>query len=383
MVLRSDPRAQTAPASRAPAARPAAGRSWGVDLARAFAAAAVVVIHACAAGGAAVSAGTVTLREVASFAVPFFLATSATFAVRSINENRSAWAVVRQRLGRLLLPYAAWSVIYVGLKALSARLADDPERLDALFRDPGRLVLLGGASVQLYFLPMLATGIVLLPFVDSLTRRLRYRADAIGFAALALVPYWFLGWTGNAYDIATATGLRDWIDPERTRALDAVVRVLVVALVWALRLLPYLALGVVVRVFALDRARPRWLLAAAALAFVTVEVAFRPFQPLLLRELAVSFPLLLVGFGLRSPRAGSIVERAVSSIAKHSFGIFLAHTAVLQVVQDLADRADAGFLSTITPAKVALTAVPTFLLAWLGAAIIDRIRPLRRLLVAG
>lgn len=363
--------------------RPSAARSWGVDLGRALAAVAVVVIHACASGAGVVSSGAATLRELVSFAVPFFLATSAFFAVRSISTTRSAWSISRARLGRLLLPFVAWTVIYIGLKAVSAQLADEPDRLKTLFRDPGRLVFLGGASVQLYFLPMLAVGMLLLPLVDAVARRLRYRADAIGFAAVSLVPYWYLGWNGNAYDIATATAFRDLVSPDRTRAVDAVVRLLLVGLAWAARLLPYLALAVVVRVYRLDRERPRWLLAAAAALFLAVEVLNRPFQPYILRELAVSFTLLVLCFAVPSPRAGALVGRAVDNIAKHSFGIFLAHTAVLQVVQDLVDKAKPGYLDTITPTKVVLTAVPTFLLAWLGAGIISRVRPLRKLLVAG
>ena len=380
MVLQRDLPATSSLPALSP---PRAGRSWGVDFGRAIAALAVVVIHACAAGDGIVRSSTATLRELVSFAVPFFLATSAVFAVRSISATRSAWAVARQRLSRLLLPYAAWTLIYIALKAASSKLADDPERLHALFRDPGRLVLLGGASVQLYFLPMLAVGMLVLPLVDAAARRLRYRADAIGLVAVSIVPYWYLGWTGNAYDIAAGAGLRAWVDPNRTRALDAVVRVAIVALVWAARLLPYLALGVLVRVFSLDRRRPRVALVAAAIVFVVVEVGFRPFQPHILRELGVAFPLLLLCFALRAPRADGLASRAVASVAKHSFGIFLAHTAVLQVVQDVADRAKPGFLDQITPAKVVMTAVPTFLLAWLAAVLIDRIRPLRRLLVAG
>jgi peptidoglycan/LPS O-acetylase OafA/YrhL len=380
MVLQRDLPETPSPPAQAP---PRSGRSWGVDFGRAVAALAVVVIHACAAGDGVVRPSTATMRELLNFAVPFFLATSAVFAVRSISATRSAWAVARQRLSRLLLPYAVWTLIYVGLKAASSKLATDPERLQALFRDPGRLVLLGGASVQLYFLPMLAVGMLVLPLVDAATRRLRYRADTIGLLAASIVPYWYLGWTGNAYDIAAGAGLRSWVDPGRTRAIDSVARVAIVALVWAARLLPYLALGVLVRAFNLDRRRPRVLLVAAAIVFVTVEVGFRPFQPHILRELGVACPLLLVGFALRSPRAEGIASRAIASVAKHSFGIFLAHTAVLQVVQDVTDRAKPGFLDQITPGKVLVTAVPTFLLAWVAAVLIDRIKPLRRLLVAG
>ena len=358
-------------------------RSWGVDLGRALAAAAVVVIHASASGAAPVRPGAVTLRELVSFAVPFFLATSTVLAVRSIAATRSAWSVTRQRLGRLLLPYATWTVIYIGLKAVSSRMADDPDRLKSLVRDPGRLIFLGGASVQLYFLPMLAVGLLMLPLVDVVVRRLRYRADAIGLAALTIVPYWYLGWTGNGYDIASATGLRHAVDPTRTRAIDAVVRLLLVALVWAARLLPYLGLAVLVRVYKLDRRCPRWLLGLVVLAFVVVVVGFRPFQPHILRELAVSFPLLLVCFALPSPQRSTTASRALSSVARHSFGIFLVHTAILQVVQDVGDKVWPGFLDTITPGKVVLTAVPTFLVAWAAAALIDRVRPLRRLLVAG
>jgi hypothetical protein len=244
-------------------------------------------------------------------------------------------------------------------------------------------VFLGGASVQLYFLPMLAAGMFMLPLVDGLVRRLRFRTDAIGFAALTVLPYWYLGWTGNGYDIATATAFRDLVDPTRTRAIDAVVRLLLVGAAWMLRLLPYLGLAVLVRVFMLDRRCPRWLLWGGVAAAVVVEVGFRPFQPHILRELAVSFPLALVCFLVRGSVHPGRWARAVSSIAKHSFGIFLVHTAVLQLVQDLADKVSPGFTDHISVGVVLLTTVPTFLLAWLGASVIDRVKPLRRLLVAG
>ena len=380
MVLEHAPLASD---TSAPPTATRAPRSWGVDLGRALAAAAVVVIHASASGDAPVRPGAATLRELASFAVPFFLATSAVFAVRSITATRSAWAVSRQRLTRLLLPYVTWTVIYLALKAASAKLADDPERIRRIVRDPGRLVFLGGASVQLYFLPMLAVGMLLVPLVDVLVRRLRYRTDAIGFAALTVVPYWLLGWTGNGYDIASATGLRHLVDPNRTRAVDAVVRIALVAVVWAARLLPYLGLAVLVRVYRLDRRCPRWLLAVSAGLLLAVELGFRPFQPHILRELAVSFPLVLLCFALRSPSGEGRLVRAVSSVARHSFGIFLAHTAILQVVQDVADRARPGYLDAITPGVVLVTAIPTFLLAWGAAVVIDRVAPLRRFLVAG
>jgi surface polysaccharide O-acyltransferase-like enzyme len=382
MVLERAHAATTVEAPDVPAVTPVA-RMWGVDLGRALAAVAVVIIHASAAGDAPVSSAAATLRELASFAVPFFLATSAVFGVKSISATRSAWSIARQRLVRLLVPYAAWTVVYIGLKALSAAMADDPERLRSLFRDPGRLVLLGGASVQLYFLPMLAVGMLLLPVADAVARRLRYKTDALGFAALCVLPYWYLGWTGNGYHIATATAFRDLIDPTRTRAADAVVRVLLVAVAWLLRFLPYLGLAVVVRVFRLDRSCPRPLLYGSAAAFVVVELFFRPFQPHILRELVVAFPLLLVCFATRGPSVSTRFSRAVSSVARHSFGIFLVHTAVLQVVQDVGDKVHDGFTDQVSFGMVLACAVPTFLLAWLGAAVIDRIKPLRKVLVAG
>lgn len=363
--------------------RPAPARMWGVDLGRAIAAFAVVVIHSTAAGDAPVAGAAVNLREVANFAVPFFLATSAVFSVKSIAPTRSAWSITRQRLTRLLVPYAAWTVIYIALKAASAALADDPDRIDSLFRDPGRLVLLGGASLQLYFLPMLAVGMLLLPAVDAVVRRLRYKTDALGFAALAILPYWYLGWTGNGYHIPDATAFRDLIDPNRTRAGEAVLRVLLVLVVWLLRFLPYLAVAVVIRVYQLDRRCPRWVLLAAVGVFVLVMVGFRPFQPQILKELAVSFPLLLVCFLTPGPATAGRFSRAVGSVARHSFGIFLVHTAVLQVVQDVGDRVHAGFTDRVTLGVAVACAVPTFLIAWVAASVIDRIKPLRKLLVAG
>lgn len=170
-----------------PAATPSSGsassceRLHGVDLARLFAAIGVVAIHCGDKSGAAAELGEFLRR----FCVPFFFAAGAFFLVRDARRDTAPLRIGR-RLERLLLPYACWSGIYLAARILKGILLDRAagERLSAV--SIWDILLLGKAAVHLYFLPVLAVGLLfggwLAPVWRWLARRLFIVPWLIAFA---------------------------------------------------------------------------------------------------------------------------------------------------------------------------------------------------------
>ena len=190
------PRRPGRPPQAAPARRPRLAR---FDAARFLAAAAVVWVHAAfhahAAGGA-------PLRELGSFAVPFFTVAAIFFTAGSVGRRAPSLAShVGSRFLRLYGPFAAWSVVYAAVRAVQARG-------HGLGTTVGYPLLYNGGSYHLWFLPYIfVVTAAVYPLAVLLSRRpslgtpLAAAAAAAG-AALVLVP------TPRAFDPESFFALR-------------------------------------------------------------------------------------------------------------------------------------------------------------------------------
>lgn len=168
---------------------PAAERLAGIEWMRGVAAFGVICIHA----GLAVHNRTtpvagVLLPEFFGFAVPFFLMTSFFFTIRAEEIQRLSWSDwMQRRAGRLLVPFAFWSTIYLALHVGKLMLHHQDGEIKALLGDPAALILSGGDSLALYFVPLLFTGLVLIRWLSGPLQRLSSWGLVIGFfAGLAL-----------------------------------------------------------------------------------------------------------------------------------------------------------------------------------------------------
>ena len=88
-------------------------RLIGIDLFRGIAAYAVVVQHSAI---APVSTLASHFQDICGFAVPFFLATSFLFIARKNLESVDLFNFLGERTRRILIPYAAWTALYLALK---------------------------------------------------------------------------------------------------------------------------------------------------------------------------------------------------------------------------------------------------------------------------
>jgi surface polysaccharide O-acyltransferase-like enzyme len=173
-----------------------------VEVLRVVAVMAVLVIHATPFNqqdrlGAAWDAATVA-NQLARFAVPAFFVLAGYFWAGRVPEPRGPDPVTRRMVGRLLLLFAVWSLVYVFPYDGALLAADVPRAwLGQLERNarwiathPGT-VLLQGTNGHLWFLPALASAVAIAAVVR---RWLGWRvlvAVAILAAAYALLalPY--------------------------------------------------------------------------------------------------------------------------------------------------------------------------------------------------
>jgi hypothetical protein len=131
-------------------------RNYAIDYIRLLSAFGVIFIHLSPSSPNA----TQITRYFSISAVPFFLITSLyLFQIKGANFDKI-------RLSRILIPYVSWSAIYIisrSVKHLLNQTSIDYDWVSVIF--------LGGAGVQLYFLPLLlciltAAAAVNILFVD-------------------------------------------------------------------------------------------------------------------------------------------------------------------------------------------------------------------------
>jgi peptidoglycan/LPS O-acetylase OafA/YrhL len=89
-------------------------------------------------------------QPLLTFTVPFFFTIALYFFVHKVRKN-SELRLADLNFERLVLPYFAWSIIYLGLRTFKYR----SHLADLNLGAPLELALYGGAALHLYFLPFL------------------------------------------------------------------------------------------------------------------------------------------------------------------------------------------------------------------------------------
>jgi peptidoglycan/LPS O-acetylase OafA/YrhL len=300
---------ETKPTSHSPERLP------GIEWMRGLAAFGVICIHS----GIAVHNNTTEeagfLRDLCNFAVPFFLILSFFFAVRAEMTSTLPWrAWLRKRADRLLVPFVFWSLVYLILhiaKLAAHRQFDDVIKL---ISEPAELILTGGTSVALYFIPLLFTGLVLIRLLSNLLKQISIPALAIAFGAGIVFQHLFIMYVPDA-------ALQGWI----MAPLDLCFGLFL----GALRCLPLIfAAAILARILSAPGGRNAVPLIAAGILVVTIMDLTT--LPLSLSEPALAVGALLVAWGLSGVLPTSPLA---STVGLFSFGIYLVHQFFLEIIQ--------------------------------------------------
>jgi len=134
--------------------------------------------------------------------VPFFYAVSLTYFISGLKKDLSVGDVFKKMGYRILLPYLAWTIVYVALMVLKSRLVGLQHTTGGQFVF-WRVLFYGEGAVQLYYLPELialqaaALSIYLIVYCS-------YKKKVTGFVILIFVVlYYVLGSTNNAFGVTS------------------------------------------------------------------------------------------------------------------------------------------------------------------------------------
>lgn len=102
---------------------------------------------------------TLFLNQIARFAVPLFFIISG-FVLEISFKKESYWSFIKRRLSKIFIPYTLWSFIYYFFVYTNNH--------DNLFK----VIFLGNASYQLYFIPALLVFYLLFPIIHKVLQKI-------------------------------------------------------------------------------------------------------------------------------------------------------------------------------------------------------------------
>jgi peptidoglycan/LPS O-acetylase OafA/YrhL len=350
-------------------------RLLGVDLLRGIAAYAVVFVHSGDESlGLPISQAAISLRMLFYFAVPFFLATSFYFLTSKaeIDTSQQFW---RSRVDRILIPYAVWSIIYIIFRSIFFLYSHQMDRLQDWLRDPLAIVFFGGASYQLYFLPLLFTGTFLVMIAKYMQKIHTSRIIVGCLAIFSLIAYEWLLSFGNAFRLNPNTAFQNLF---QTAGWDLssfpLLRLFLVQIAWLLNCLPFLFIGILL-IPLCDRIN-RWnsfcrLITAClcgAIFLLSSPTIFVDI-PSILRNVLQAYSLLLISIIL----SGYIKKGWIfQSVGNCSFGIYLIHPFAMLGVKGVAAKILPVLSREVSIASMIIISIGSFMISWMSIALIRR-----------
>ncbi|WP_009630641.1 acyltransferase [Synechocystis sp. PCC 7509] len=331
-------------------------RLTGIDLLKGLAAFAVVVIHAKT--GSVPSGNPVYWAEQLvqfsdNFAVPFFLAASFYLMIQKIYSNDSIFYSFKSRFNRLVVPYIVWSLIYLFFRGFKHLINNDLTKLRELFSDPIALIFFGSASGQLYFIPLLLSGIFLVTVVMKPLFKKPIDLKISGLLIiLSIIVNQLL-----SQNLQSSTLIMD-------DDTNAFTRVILVVIAWMVRCLPYIFVAMVLNHPSIKQRFSSFNI-KYALIFIIISLSINALDvfnilnlPVAINEVATAYFALLFGIAL----SNLLKENGtVTSLGLCSFGIYLIHFISLAVVQPFVYKVFPGSITVLT---LLISASVAFLISW-------------------
>ncbi|AFZ44048.1 hypothetical protein PCC7418_1880 [Halothece sp. PCC 7418] len=355
-------------------------RWTGIDLFRGFAIFGVIILHADE-GIPTHSSSWAKILEFSGFAVPFFLATSFYLAFQKIYQTGREFQI-KPRLIRLLLPYLVWTGIYVSYKALKYLLQNESDNLNQLFHDPIALIFFGGAAFQLYFLPLLLSGTLLIKPISGLTTQQTRISDLIALCLLSLVGYQIILTSGNYFDNASGLAFQSLFNIPFLGELEdhQFLRILLVEIAFMIRCLPYLFIAALITHpkinLSFQNQTILYLMTTLAL-FLMINLFGGQLLPISLYELSRGYTALLLALALSHylPQHPMIKNLSVCS-----FGIYLIHLLFVDSFQIIENRLDAEAIFRMSTPNLLMFAILVLAISWVATDFLMKKKFLARLM---
>jgi peptidoglycan/LPS O-acetylase OafA/YrhL len=333
----------------------------GIDLFRGIAAFAVVILHSDE-GIKTAPQGWSFLLNFSAFAVPFFLATSFYLLVDKLSNSVQLirWT---DRFSRLLIPYAFWSVFYLGIK-IQFFLKRTPYKINGLLDNWYGLLFLGQSEFHLYFIPLLTAGILLVVAAESFIRskpHLFLLGLLLVFCIVANQYYLslnledvnlFLAWVAKVFHFIAV------------KFDQNILKFLIKLFGFFLRCSSYIAVALIFsRLMIKDKLLNSNLSGffVCLILFVVVN-AFPIFNlPKVVEELLKGYITLALAIASSSYIKNNSI---ISSLGHCSFGIYLMHFAIFQILWSFVSRFGLN-LKHPSFLMLAFSVVFAYLMSWI------------------
>jgi peptidoglycan/LPS O-acetylase OafA/YrhL len=343
----------------------------GIEFSRGLAAYAVILVHSGdQAWGLPIDNNASEFRLFFYFAVPFFLAAAFYFMTAKPEVVYSAkfW---RSKVERMLVPYAIWSTIFFISKVIIFTLTKQPERLQPIFQDPVGLIFFGGAEVQLYFLPFLFTGILLLLLIPMLVEWQIDTLSRLSFLTVfSLVLYATLESSGNGFQLSeTSVAFKSLANSLNIDLMkNPLLRLVLIEIAWVVRCLPYFSIALILNKLRLSEELSNVKITVPiglAILFILFDTVGKVLLPVGFSELAIAFSLLLFSFSVSNHFRNSAVVTPIASVGLCSFGIYLIHPFVMCSLKPIIGRFSPDTSTHISIFSISILSLFSFVVSWI------------------
>lgn len=350
----------------------------GIELIRGFSAYAVILVHSGdESWGLPIDDSAIEFRLLFYFAVPFFLAAAFYFmtAKPEIVYSAKFW---RSKVERILIPYAVWSTIFFISRVVIFTTTNKTDRLQSMYQDPLGIIFFGGASVQLYFLPFLFTGFLLLLLIPLLER---WQLDTLGKLGLSIVFSVILSTalesSGNEFQLGeTSVAFKSLASNLKIDLMqNPLLRLILVEIAWVIRCLPYFSIALMLNKLRLNEklfnVKFTIPLCLAILAILCNTLGKR-FLPMGLSEPFLAFSLLLLGIAISNYLSKGSIGSLIASAGFCSFGIYLIHPFVMFISKLSLSTFLPSISERISIFSMSILSFSSFMMSWTIVACLNK-----------
>ncbi|MEH2405035.1 acyltransferase [Nostoc sp.] len=346
-------------------------RLAGVDLCRGIAAYAVVLVHSGDPSWGRISHFSQEIEYLFSFPVPFFLAASFYFMICKFNADFSL-ATWKARCRRILIPYIVWTIIYLIVKIIFFSALNQKQELNHLLRNPFLIIFYGGASFQLYYLPLLLVGTSLIIFANYFTKPKIGLKILVSLSLFSLILYNLLLITGNTvylHDDLAFQNLFNLVSYDVSK--NEFLRFISIELAWLVRCLPYFFIAMTLRYLLLKTKfsllRVKFVSANLLLGLFLIADIYS--NPILagFREVFLGYSLLLYSVVLSNYLKPNSV---IKNLGLCSFGIYLIHPFAINIMEIYLKKTQPQLLEEVTIFSQLAFSIPSFIMSWLAVFIL-------------
>jgi peptidoglycan/LPS O-acetylase OafA/YrhL len=341
-------------------------RLVGIDLCRAIAAFAVILVHSGdETWGLPISDRAIQFRHLFYFAVPFFLAASFYFGIKKMPLvlDRTFW---RKKFQRIVVPYLLWSIFYVISKTAVFLAINNTEQVRELLSDPIAIIFFGAASYHLYFIPLLLAGTILLYLANFLYTKSNSIWILLTFFVFSLIIYQLLIAFNINFALGSYTAFPNLLQlVSSDNILYQPVRILLVDLAWMIRCLPYFFLALLLKKISRHN-ELRWVykketVTLIFLVFVLLNLIGYRYLPAAICEISIAYCLLVFSVTISRYLPNS---NLFTSLGLCSFGIYLIHPFVKSAIEIVLITLLPEITQTVSITSMLIYSSSSFLISW-------------------